>query len=542
MFRGRGAAKNHERPLVAEQPGYSELMEQASQLVGELNYAQAAGLYEKAILAVRKLPREERHSCEGRTRREYADICIVLGWWDRAERELRQVLDLTREMPPEQRVLGWLALGNLMANRGDPEQATTCFFSAQDLAEEHELGRELALTRCNLGSIAGRTGNLEEARSLIDQTLQDLPKLPEHPGNAELEAALWTQLGLYHFRMARLQPAESALQKALDLLPPSTLEEGNIRRYLGVIAGLRRKPKSALEFHMQALDIFLKASCIFGQAKVYESIGRTFLAVNRMEEAIHTFKKSEAICARLGANAELATLAGKLGQVYMLREDFATAANYFRRDLEISSRFRNYYTLGFSHRNLGRCLIQLGSLDEAISHLHVSLEMFRAIEETLSEGRVHMDLCQAHLRRSRPLEATGHCQRARSIFSQYGMHSELTFLDCLQASVARLSGDLSGAEEQLTAAIGKFAATGSSAWLAEAHHEMGILRLEQGLKAEAIEAFKEAVRTARQAGLNRESGRYLHELELLSESELYRTWSEGLEDAETRPLVPPGGE
>src|SRR5690606_29213479 len=108
--------------------------------------------------------------------------------------------------------------------------------------------------------------------------------------------------------------------------------------------------------------------------------------------AIFSFKKAESICRRLGANSELATLYGKLGQVYMIREDYETAVKYFRRDLDISSRNGNYYALGYSYRNLGRSLIQVGITEEAITNLKESIGLFQYVEDHLNLGRVYMDL------------------------------------------------------------------------------------------------------------------------------------------------------
>ena len=270
------------------------------------------------------------------------------------------------------------------------------------------------------------------------------------------------------------------------------------------------------------------AGCRYGQAKVYDSIGRTFLANNRMEEAIFSFKKAESICRRLGANSELATLYGKLGQVYMIREDYETAVKYFRRDLDISSRNGNYYALGYSYRNLGRSLIQVGITEEAITNLKESIGLFQYVEDHLNLGRVYMDLTQAYVKAERSQEAREMAVKADAIFQEQQMDREVAFLKCLKGVICRLTRDNEQAEKLLKESIEELPEKGPAGWRAEAHYELGILYRQQKRYAEAVSAFRDALDIARAAGLSRHTGRYLRDIESLDETELYRAWMKDL--------------
>lgn len=247
-----------------------------------------------------------------------------------------------------------------------------------------------------------------------------------------------------------------------------------------------------------------------------------------MEEAIFSYKKAESICRRLGANSELATLYGKLGQVYMIREDYETAVKYFRRDLDISSRNGNYYALGYSYRNLGRSLIQVGITEEAITNLKESIGLFQYVEDQINLGRVYMDLTQAYVKAERAQEAREVASKAQAIFEEQQMDRELAFLKCLQGVVCRLTRDYANAERLHTEAIEELPEKGPQAWRAEAHYELGILFRQQKRYPEAVAAFRDALDIARAAGLSRHTGRYLRDIESLDETELYRAWMKDL--------------
>lgn len=510
-----------------QEADYDAMMEKGRASAASLEYGQALRAFDKALKTAQKMTDEERSVKVARARNGYAEACLVVGRWDRAQRELRRTVD--SELGGEETVNAYLGLGTVLSRRGERDEARDYFTTALELAREIGNQRLEAVTLCNLGANSGRTGEMDDAQKLIDTAQELYSQLDDHPDNPQVAALVEAQYGLFHFRAGHNEQAERHFEKALRALggKPS-LEEAAVRRYQGVMAGLRQHHREALNCHLEALRIYKQAGCRYGQAKVYDSIGRTFLSVNRMEEAIFAFKKSEAICRRLGANSELATLYGKLGQVYMIREDYETAVKYFRRDLDISSRFRNFYALGYSYRNLGRSLIQVGIVEEAITNLKESLGLFQYVEDAINLGRVYMDLCQAYVKAERPSEARDVGRKASSIFKDNKMERELAYLTALHGTIHRLEGEFEEAESCLRQAIERLPAKGGAAWRAETHYELGVLYRQQDRLPEAVSAFRDALRIARDAGLNRQTGRYLRDIESLDETELFRAWMEDL--------------
>lgn len=508
-------------------------LEQGNRHQGELDYVSAATCFGKALKAAKRDPIRQQAS-----RLKLAAAQLVLGRWSEAEKELRKVLQRAGDGDREGRFEARMILGELLEQRGEPAEAGELLEGALDDARNLHDKTRVARARALLAEHLGRVGSVQESKDHLDEGLAAVEGLEDDVTTRSLKATLLTQLGLYYFRLARMKEAEGYATEALELVAGDapSLVLANVKRYLGVIAGLRRKHRTSLLHHLDALDLFRRAACPFGQAKVYESIGRTFLALNRMEEAVFSFKRCEDLCIELGARPELATLYGKLGQVYMLREDYATAAFYFRKDLELSISFRNPYALGYSYRNLGQCLVQLEQLPQAVENLRESLNLFTLVEDSFNVARVETDLCQAYIRLEQPSEATVLCRQAREIFKAHEMHKELAFLLSLSGSIARLEGDFENADRRLSGAIAQLSEHGNSAWLAEAFYQKGLLERDRGNRELAVDNLKSAVRVARQAGLSRETGRYLHDLKELDERELYLTWMEGLRDA----IVPRG--
>lgn len=458
-----------------------------------------------------------------------AETSLVVGRWERAQREFERLLDLPSNAEIETRA--YLGLGELYSMRGEPEQARELLNKATNSAKGLSSGRWSLLASVRLAALAGQTGEMDTARSLLEQVEKEVEQLGSDQDWSEVQATVDTQWGLYHFRLSQRVKAEERLNRALDRLRKSqqqSLEEPNILRYLGVMASLRRELRRSLQLHLEALSLYTAAGHRYGQAKVYDSIGRTLLAANRLDEAIFTFKKSESLCRRLGANAELATLYGKLGQVAMLRDDMEGAIRYFQKDLELSSRYKNYYALGYSYRNLGRCLMQVGRFEEAVVNLKESLGLFQYVEDWVNLARVYMDLGFAHAKAGQAKEAAEVRQRAGNLFLEHDLTREIPYLRCLDGILARINEQFEEAERNFLEGIDQLEGKASGGWLAETYYELGLLYRQFGHNVKAIEAFKAAVRTARGAGLDRQVGRFLDALEVLDEIELFRVWMEDL--------------
>lgn len=515
---------------MEEDRPFDELMEQGEELLKKLDYSAALRHYDRVLKSAQKLTGDGRDLKVAKARNRYAKACQVVGRWDRAQREYRRVVESELEGEDRSAIAeALIGLGVTLSRRGERDEARDHFVEARDVAEELGLEQRKAEAMCHIAASSGRTGELEEAKNILEDARAFVPESPRDATERELSALYHSQWGLYFFRTGNNAQAEVSFQKALDVLADQpSLEAAASRRYLGVMCSMKGQHRKTLEHHLEGLRIYKLAGCRYGQAKVYDSIGRTFAANNRMEEAIFSYKKAESICRRLGANSELATLYGKLGQVYMIREDYETAVKYFRRDLDISSRNGNYYALGYSYRNLGRSLIQVGITEEAITNLKESIGLFQYVEDQINLGRVYMDLTQAYVKAERAHEAKEVATKAEGIFEEQQMDRELAFLKCLKGVICRLTRDYAGAEKLNTEAIEELPEKGPQAWRAEAFYELGILYRQQKRYPEAVAAFRDALDIARAAGLSRHTGRYLRDIESLDETELYRAWMKDL--------------
>jgi len=502
------------------------LIDQALQATQQMDHRRAHSLLEEAIGA--RAPDLELEMAS----LMLAETHLILGRWEQAKQKLESLLESPSTV--EVQIRAELALGELFWVRGTPEKAREFLIKAGQLAESNSLPSWTLLCLVRQAALAGETGELDRCLDLLEQAEILIKAWRGDPAWAELSAALDTQWGLYHFRQSQRESAEERLNKALQTLRQGhcqSLEEPRILRYLGVMASQRLEHQHSMQLHLEALALYTRAGYALGQAKAYDSIGRSLLQANRLTEATLTFKKSERLCLQLGAHSQLATLYGKLGQVATLGHDLDGAIQYFQKDLMLSHRYRNDYALAFSYRNLGRCLMQVGQFEEALSNLNESISLFQNVEDWRNLARVYMDLGFAYARANHTQDAVDMRQRAAGLFQEHDLVRELTFLSCLDGILARSENKLQEAETHFKTCIEALIGGASGLWLGESYYELGLLYRQFDLPSQAYEAFKSAFRSAKDAGLPRHANRYLQELDSLDEVELIRVWMEELPEA-----------
>lgn len=344
---------------------------------------------------------------------EKARLAYHLGDWDECLSKLDEVDSHDFLLSVEDRSLFYLVSATLHQGYGDLNQALVFLELAVAEAEDCQ-GIRLVEALTEIGSLFHRIGERERANEFLDRAegLAQQLQSPDH------EARLALQRGLTAFRSNRPGEAEDYYTRVLHLMTsphtPSVLK-GDALRYLGVLAVLDGRPYEGMAYHRDALACFVALSYPLGQAKAYNSLGQTCLKLARHEEARFFLERAEVLCRDLGAEAERATILGKLGSVYAETGQYEKAILFQKQDLESSSRFGNYRALAFALRNLGLSYLAKGDCDRAVEHLRDSRDRFAELEDASFRVATDLDLVSTLMEHSRNEEAWEYLQDALAL-------------------------------------------------------------------------------------------------------------------------------
>jgi tetratricopeptide (TPR) repeat protein len=444
----------------------------------------------------------------------------ISGHWDKAESSYRKVANAPEfESAAWDRARALMGIAEIKSFRGDFEEALAIYGQAATLARETEARELLALCLIAMAGIHSRTGDQMTARQLLAEATEALGT-EESPEHRFVRSHLFLSHGLFAFREGNLSSAEEYIQRALEHLSDEfPLERADALRYLAIFKSGRGQFNEALSLHQQALAIFKSLGFTFGMARTYNSIGRTFLALTFLEEAIFYMEKGVRICRELRAYAELATVYGKIGNAYMICEDYGRAIHYLQRDLELSNRFKNYYALGYTHRNLGRCYALGGNVEDGLQHLNESLALFQFVEDSANTGRVYLDLALASAERDLLEQAQEMGRKAIGLLETVSA-SECAYARLVLGAIERRLGHLDESEQLLKTAMQKLESGGKSSRLSEGYYEMGLLAMAREQRSEAFGLLEKSLRLAKELGLKKHAARCFSVLEKIGDLEL----------------------
>lgn len=506
-------------------PQLPDLLALAADHAAAREYDRALDLYSRALELLFALDHGpgvlEQKSAVRNVR---ADLLVGRGLWQQALEELDRVLAAQGDLADPSLVISARAIqAQVHGVYGEYDEALQALEAAMALARTLEDSREEARVQGQLGALQARLGAHRPAQEALRRVLDLVPDPPPDPESAVLRAAALTQLGLAAFRGGQAEVARDLYQQSLDVLGRWGLDtevEAETRRYMGVLSTVRGRFGEALRHHREALRIALRNRMPLARAKVYNSLGQTCLDMSRLDDALLFMQKAEVLCLELGADAELAAIYGKLGFIFLQREDYPRAVELHRRDVELSRRFGNLRALAFSIRNLGLSLRARGLLEEAGRHLQDALQRFDELRDLGFVVRVHLDLAEVWLDRGDLPEAEESLVRARALMHVDSPDTDRARLWLLTGTLNRLRQHWSDSREAYLEALRILADFGPTGALAQVRFELGQLHDEARDTEQAIYHLRACLDLARQLGMTHLARKAIRLLERLDEVEL----------------------
>lgn len=338
-------------------------------------------------------------------------------------------------------------------------------------------------------------GDVNQAEALTNEAMKWATEKQDRP----LQAWLLFAGSRLDFRRQDLYRARDRANDALKLY--TALEDkakrGEVRAHLARIELYDGNPNAALEQARQAEEL---APIPPIQASAEQVRGLVAKQRRKWNEAVEHFRKANEIAGNNGI-AGLALEAGlNLGEVLLVSQQHARAADVLARVAEISRALQNPAAERSSVSMLAQAQAALRNFEAAIQHGQRALELTRQLKFDRLEAFDAYNLGFFNLMAGRPTEAVSLFRQARANADATDVNFQKELLFNLGTALVRI-GEKSEAAETLRAALA--AARQAKDWpkLAAANEQLADLAREQGHADDARKLLEEALQAAEQAGL-----------------------------------------
>lgn len=379
--------------------------------------------------------------------------------------------------------------------------------------------------RIQLGTAFSLDGQLDEARNSWKAVIEKV-QLQIDQGNdtaelRELMCLACNKFGIDLFRQRKTDQAFLSFKKGLTFV--NTVQYSIARaeglRYLGVIHSARKEYVEAMECFTQSLAILKYCYHTPSLARLYSSIGRTYLETGELQLASSNFQKAKALCVSLDLQSNVAEINSMLGHIAMRREEYSEALALYEEDMGITKQLDDKLPLGYAYKNLGTACKYLGRRQEAVDYFTKARECFHTAGNRYNEAHTLIPLGELAVEDDNLTRATELAFEAEGIFGGLDKLDDLGFVHQLLGQIHSAEGGAEKAEEHFAKAINIFRGNRWFVPLIEATFSLGELYTRRDRKDLALKMMTDAFRLAEKQKLSRTLARISQRIEDLDESE-----------------------
>jgi DNA-binding SARP family transcriptional activator len=253
---------------------------------------------------------------------------------------------------------------------------------------------------------------------------------------------------------------------------------------LGKLAMWRSDYAGAVEWLNQALDLSPPDSVV--EANIRHTLSDALAEMSRLDDAQTQLDIAEAIFARHNDRRGRAEVLGSLGVIFGALGDEAQAESALTRAAELSEHIGYRYGSGINYLNLGIAYVVAGRVALALPHADRSRTIFRAMGNQRGRALAEASLANLHMHLGDDAQATGQACSALETFESLGHGPAAATCRGTLAEVARRRGDGAGALAQLNRGLLEAGGAGGTAARLQLRRTRAHLHLDAGELAQGL--------------------------------------------------------
>ncbi len=356
-------------------------------LLRKAGILQLIGRWETAeIIFLDALSRAEEQEdviLKGRAQNQIGKLFMLKGAYSKATPYLMKAVDLFEEIQDVEGIARALGnLGDLYFRQGKYDKAKSFFSRSIKMTAEHNTRSYNAQIVSNLGLTHMNQGNYQEGIKVQQQQLDICRSLDDKQGMA----SLYTNLGIVYSEKGDYDEALASFEKGLELseMLGNKLLTAIAIGCIGSVYQSKGDYTKAMELFEKDLKFCEELGDQQGISIACGLVGELLNIMGNLDEASTYLLKMLDISEKLSYQKGIAKALNALGDVYVNRQDYPLAVEYYERAITVSKAINNKLVLGFSIVEKAMVLCELEKWQEAES----LLEKAQKIAKKLGQPRL----------------------------------------------------------------------------------------------------------------------------------------------------------
>jgi len=287
------------------------------------------------------------------SKRQKSEILRVLGEYNKAENEIKEVLELIKSNQNLERAKSLVVLGIIYYETGKYDESIEIFDEAEELLEKED-NFLLASIETNRAHSLSKRGNYTAA---VEQYL----------------------------KAAKIYEDNNNLKELANSYNNIAAENRNLKLY-----------EKSIEYYLLASEINFKIGNLYDLARNYSNIGVSYKAIDSLETALSYYNKSLELAEQLNANLIIAQNYVNMANIYEKKEEYKTSLNLFNKSLEICKRENIAFGVLVNYMNIGNTNFLLKNYEKAIINLDSALSYALRMKLPNEEAQVYERLTRVY--------------------------------------------------------------------------------------------------------------------------------------------------
>lgn len=323
--------------------------------------------------------------------------------------------------------------------------------------------------------------------------------LAEHAHDTPARCYLLTQIGFAHYFLGQPQPALTALESALDMVPETDSEtRRHITHILGYVHYHLGNYARSLTYQQESYTIHQTIGDYNGVAWAGLDMAATFQKIGRMNEAEQHLTEHLKLAQRIGARSAEGYGLIQSGSWELCQGNYVAAEERFRQALSIHQGLRTEHGRVAAEVGIGFALLHLGNATEARCWMEQAIERARPIQHRRRLAKALIGQGLAACAAGEPQMAHGYLTEAVAVARDGECRGNLAAGLAGLARVERHLGDITMALKHAAEAAQIANEIGLAVCEMWGELEIGLVWLAQSDYESTLEHTRRAVDLARQ--------------------------------------------
>lgn len=332
----------------------------------------------------------------------------------KAKKYISEAIELSSRIQNDRyKIIAFNEHANLLNGQAQNDSAIALYKDALDLALKIDYHSGIGIALIGLGNTYLSKGNIKKAEEYHLRNIE----FAEEVGDRDGAASSYNNLGNIYNETGEYTKA----MQHYTLASKKNIEAGNEKNAgiamanIGLIHQKLNNYDEAISYYVMSDSLFKKFNFTPGRAFVLKNLGVVTKNQGNLDVALTYYDAALSTYVKMGLRREVGQVHENIGNIFFEKEEYDEAVNNYYQSLLIAEETNDSISIAIASQALGAGLLQLGKLDQAMTHSRISASYAEKLGINLTTMDAHKNLAEIYYDKAQYKNAYIHLDKHKQL-------------------------------------------------------------------------------------------------------------------------------